>query len=54
MNRYLIFQLQGPMASWGEIAVGEVRHTRALAGGARRCSGCLPQHSASGVTTRRR
>ncbi|AGE87278.1 type I-E CRISPR-associated protein Cas5/CasD [Cronobacter sakazakii] len=32
MNRYLIFQLQGPMASWGEIAVGEVRHTRALPG----------------------
>lgn len=43
MNRYLIFQLQGPMASWGEIAVGEVRHTRAL-----------PGRSASGVTTRRR
>ncbi|WP_338464373.1 type I-E CRISPR-associated protein Cas5/CasD [Franconibacter daqui] len=32
MNRYLIFQLQGAMASWGEIAVGEVRHTRALPG----------------------
>jgi len=32
MNRYLIFQLQGAMASWGEIAVGDVRHTRALPG----------------------
>ncbi|EOV8838197.1 type I-E CRISPR-associated protein Cas5/CasD [Cronobacter dublinensis] len=32
MNRYLTFQLQGAMASWGEIAVGEVRHSRALPG----------------------
>lgn len=32
MNRYLIFQLQGAMASWGDIAIGEVRHTRALPG----------------------
>ncbi len=24
---YLLFRLYGPMASWGEIAVGEIRHT---------------------------
>jgi len=27
MTEYLIFRLYGPMASWGEIAVGEVRHS---------------------------
>lgn len=27
MARYLLFRLYGPMASWGEIAVGEDRHT---------------------------
>lgn len=27
MRDYLIFQLYGPLASWGEIAVGESRHT---------------------------
>lgn len=26
---YLLFRLYGPMASWGEIAVGETRHTAA-------------------------
>lgn len=30
MNQYLVFQLQGPMASWGEPAPGEVRHTHEL------------------------
>lgn len=25
--QYLVFRLYGPMASWGEIAVGEARHT---------------------------
>jgi CRISPR system Cascade subunit CasD len=24
---YLLFRLYGPMASWGEIAVGEMRHS---------------------------
>jgi len=27
MAEYLLFQLYGPMASWGEAAVGEVRHS---------------------------
>ncbi len=27
MAKYLLFRLYGPMASWGEIAVGESRHT---------------------------
>ncbi len=27
MKNYLVFQLYGPMASWGEIAVGELRHS---------------------------
>lgn len=27
MHNYLIFQLYGPMASWGEPAVGEMRHS---------------------------
>ncbi len=27
MARYLLFRLYGPMCSWGEIAVGESRHT---------------------------
>jgi CRISPR system Cascade subunit CasD len=27
MNEYLVFRLYGPMASWGEIAVGEVRRS---------------------------
>jgi len=27
MRNYLVFQLYGPMASWGEIAVGELRHS---------------------------
>lgn len=27
MKDYLVFQLYGPMASWGEIAVGEMRHS---------------------------
>ena len=27
MNDYLVFQLYGPMAAWGEIAVGEMRHS---------------------------
>lgn len=27
MPQYLLFQLYGPLASWGEPAVGEVRHT---------------------------
>ena len=27
MNTYLVFRLYGPMASWGEIAVGESRHS---------------------------
>jgi CRISPR system Cascade subunit CasD len=30
MSDYLVFQLQGPMASWGEPAPGEVRHTHPL------------------------
>lgn len=29
MNRYLMFRLYGPMASWGDVAVGEVRPGRA-------------------------
>ena len=29
---YLIFRLYGPMASWGEIAVGETRHTASYSG----------------------
>src|SRR5574343_917945 len=29
MKDYLIFQLYGPLASWGEIAVGEVRPSAA-------------------------
>ncbi|MGV7094261.1 type I-E CRISPR-associated protein Cas5/CasD [Siccibacter turicensis] len=32
MSRYLVFQLYGPMASWGEPAVGETRHSSALPG----------------------
>lgn len=32
MSQYLVFQLQGPMASWGDQAPGEVRHTQALPG----------------------
>lgn len=27
MKRYLVFQLYAPLASWGEEAVGEIRHT---------------------------
>lgn len=27
MRDYLVFQLYGPLASWGEIAVGELRHS---------------------------
>jgi CRISPR system Cascade subunit CasD len=30
MNSYLVFQLYGPMASWGDIAVGESRVTSTL------------------------
>ncbi|CAM6288137.1 type I-E CRISPR-associated protein Cas5/CasD [Citrobacter sedlakii] len=30
MNQYLLFQLHGPMASWGVDAPGEVRHTHEL------------------------
>ncbi|WP_158781806.1 type I-E CRISPR-associated protein Cas5/CasD [Pantoea sp. BAV 3049] len=30
MKQYLVFQLYAPMASWGEEAVGEVRHTAAI------------------------
>ncbi|BCL75808.1 type I-E CRISPR-associated protein Cas5/CasD [Jeongeupia sp. HS-3] len=29
MSDYLVFRLYGPMASWGEIAVGESRHSAA-------------------------
>ena len=29
MAEYLVFRLYGPMASWGEIAVGETRHSAA-------------------------
>ena len=29
---YLLFRLYGPLASWGEIAVGESRHTAAYPG----------------------
>ena len=29
MNRYLLFRLYGPMAAWGDIAVGEVRPSAA-------------------------
>lgn len=32
MNHFLVFQLQGPMASWGEPAIGETRHSDALPG----------------------
>lgn len=28
MRDYLVFQLQGPLAAWGDVAVGEVRATR--------------------------
>jgi CRISPR system Cascade subunit CasD len=27
MNEYLLFRLYGPMAAWGDIAVGEIRHS---------------------------
>lgn len=27
MQEYLVFQLYGPLVSWGDIAVGEMRHT---------------------------
>ncbi len=27
MARFLLFQLAGPLASWGEIAIGEDRHS---------------------------
>lgn len=30
MSRYLVFQLYAPLASWGEAAVGEVRHSSPL------------------------
>ncbi|HEC8924836.1 TPA: type I-E CRISPR-associated protein Cas5/CasD [Salmonella enterica subsp. enterica serovar Stanley] len=30
MNQYLVFQLHGPMASWGVDAPGEVRHSHEL------------------------
>lgn len=30
MKQYLVFQLYAPMVSWGEEAVGEVRHTAAI------------------------
>ena len=30
MSQYLVFQLHGPMASWGVDAPGEVRHSHAL------------------------
>lgn len=30
MKQYLVFQLYAPLASWGEEAVGEVRHTATL------------------------
>lgn len=30
MSRYLVFQLYAPLASWGEAAVGEVRHTSTI------------------------
>ena len=30
MSQYLIFQLHGPMASWGVDAPGDVRHTHEL------------------------
>ncbi|PAP57596.1 type I-E CRISPR-associated protein Cas5/CasD, partial [Salmonella enterica subsp. enterica serovar Braenderup] len=29
MSQYLVFQLHGPMASWGVDAPGEVRHSQA-------------------------
>ena len=32
MTDYLVFQLYGPMASWGEPAVGEMRHTNTIPG----------------------
>ena len=30
MSQYLVFQLHGPMASWGVDAPGEVRHSHEL------------------------
>jgi len=30
MSRYLVFQLYAPLVSWGEAAIGEVRHTAAI------------------------
>lgn len=30
MKQYLVFQLYAPMVSWGEEAVGEIRHTSAI------------------------
>lgn len=30
MTRYLVFQLYAPLASWGEEAVGEVRHSSSI------------------------
>lgn len=30
MKQYLVFQLYAPLASWGEEAVGEIRHTAAI------------------------
>ena len=32
---YLVFRLYGPMASWGEIAVGENRHSARYPGKSR-------------------
>jgi CRISPR system Cascade subunit CasD len=32
MMEYLLFRLYGPLASWGEIAVGESRHTATYPG----------------------
>lgn len=32
MTDYLVFQLYGPLAAWGEPAVGEVRHTNPIPG----------------------
>jgi CRISPR system Cascade subunit CasD len=32
MTDYLVFQLYGSLASWGEPAVGEMRHTNSIPG----------------------
>ncbi|EFB2529813.1 CRISPR-associated protein Cas5 [Escherichia coli] len=47
MSQYLIFQLHGPMASWGVDAPGEVRHTHELPSRSALLGRRCPRRSAS-------